>query len=146
MNIRIVKNKECNYLNDEQLLDLHNFHWKLFSSMVPMAKNFLVFSKDSYLIAPAKLSNRSSLFSKICAIFPLLFFANYDIFQLFVLFFLITCLDDRGTVVLDWAAMKACMMETESESYPLECVITPIHRVATTVHEVKHQALSFSLS
>lgn len=41
-------------LSEEQLMEITLFHWNLFTSLVPIAKSFVVFSRESYLVAATK--------------------------------------------------------------------------------------------
>lgn len=52
--VKLKSNIKSVYLTEEQIMEVKLFHYSLFTSIIPVAKHYLVFSKDSYLIAPVK--------------------------------------------------------------------------------------------
>lgn len=58
MNVRLKSAVKCINLDKRQLFIIANYHFNLFTSMIPLAKSYLGFAKDSFLIAPTKIDNR----------------------------------------------------------------------------------------
>ncbi|KAK3907436.1 Endoribonuclease Dicer [Frankliniella fusca] len=98
MNVKINNNAALITLKEHQLSLITEYHYNLFTTMIPLGKSYLVFSRDSFLIAPTKF-------------------------------------DSRGSVLLDFDAMQVKVDTKESLGNLEKCIVTPIHRGVSVLHE-----------
>lgn len=59
--VRIAASSKTISICEEEFNKISLYHWNLFSSIIPMVKSYLVYSKDSYLIAPTKLDGKGEI-------------------------------------------------------------------------------------